>query len=109
MVETSMRAYSIRYLDLLQRQQASDFKPFKDDSAATEFARLGLVQNAVVEVWKNNELVIRLHRAPAAESVNLLGVAPSLVPPAHRPAPDPSAPAGAPRIVGLHSHTWPIK
>lgn len=108
-----MRAYSIRYLDLLQRQQASDFKPFKDDSAATEFARLGLVQNAVVEVWKNNELVIRLHRPPAAESAELQAttshVAPSLVPPAHRPAPDPSAPAGPPRIVGLHSHTWPIK
>ncbi len=107
-----MRAYSIRYLDLLGRSQASDFKPFKDDIAATEFARLGLVENATVEVWKNNELVIRLHRPPAGDQAQVVAapVATTLTPPGHRPAPDPSSPdSTTPRIVALHVHNRPVR
>lgn len=57
-----MRYYSITYLDIQGKTQKSDFLPFEDNKAAIEFARIGLVRNAIVEVWKDKDLVTRFYR-----------------------------------------------
>lgn len=108
----AMPGYSIRYLDLLGRLQPSDFMPFKNDNVATEYARSGLERHATVEVWKKNELVVRLHRPPAGDPAQPVAVpiVATMAPPAHRPAPDPSNPAvTSPQIVVLHAYNRPVR
>lgn len=61
-----MRNYSICYLDAAGRTQNSELLPFEDGPSAIDFARTGLVRSAIVEVWKDNELVRRLFREPSA-------------------------------------------
>jgi hypothetical protein len=63
-----MRNYSICYLTEQGLTNASELLPFEDNSAATAFARIGLVRNAIVEVWRENELVVRLFQAGAPET-----------------------------------------
>ena len=45
-----MTNYSVRYLDALGRTQRSDFLPFENDKTAVDFARIGIVLNAIVEI-----------------------------------------------------------
>ena len=63
-----MTHYSICYLDAAGRTESSDFLPFNDNRSATDFARIGMIGHAIVEVWKNTDLVERLYRdtPPAA-------------------------------------------
>jgi hypothetical protein len=72
-----MRDYSVCYLDTQGRTQGSEFLPFADNKAAVAYARIGMVVNAIVEVWKGGDLVARLYRD--APQINLpgLGVADS--------------------------------
>jgi hypothetical protein len=69
-----MRNYSICYLDAGGRTQNSEFLPFEDNGVAIDFARIGLLRSAIVEVWKDNNLVSRLFREPTAR-VATAGVA----------------------------------
>jgi len=59
-----MKNYSICYLDSEGLTQNSEFLPFEDKRTAVDFARIGLVRSAIVEVWKDNDLVERLYRDP---------------------------------------------
>jgi hypothetical protein len=62
-----MTNYSICYLDAAGRTESSEFLPFEDNRSATDFARIGIVGHAIVEVWKSADLVVRLYRdAPPA-------------------------------------------
>lgn len=67
-----MRDYSICFLDRQGRTQGSEFLPFADNKAAVAYARIGMVRNAIVEVWKGGDLVARLYRD--APQINLPGV-----------------------------------
>jgi hypothetical protein len=73
-----MKNYSICYLDSGGRTQNSEFLPFEDNGVAVDFARLGLLRSAIVEVWKDGNLVSRLLRDPAAR-VATAGVAANAV------------------------------
>jgi hypothetical protein len=73
-----MKNYSISYLDAGGRTQNSELLPFEDNRAAVDFARIGLVRSAIVEVWKDSDLVSRLFRDPAAR-VATSGVADNAV------------------------------
>src|SRR6185436_17967483 len=70
-----MSNYSIGYLDSEGRTEGSQLLPFDDNKAAIDYARIGVVRNAVVEVWKDNDLVTRLYRD--APQPNLPGVNPA--------------------------------
>jgi hypothetical protein len=63
-----MRNYSICYLDEQGRTNASELLPFEDNGAATTFARIGLVRNAIVEVWREGDLVVRLFQPGAPQT-----------------------------------------
>ncbi len=70
-----MTNYSVRYLDALGRTQRTEFLPFENNKEAVDFARIGIVANAVVEVWKENDLIDRLyqrHRPVGAENVDVI-------------------------------------
>lgn len=70
-----MRSYSIRYLDAGGHTQNSEFLPFEDNRIAVDFARIGLVRSAIVEVWKDDDLVERLYRDPPPAHVATAGAA----------------------------------
>jgi hypothetical protein len=57
-----MGNYSVCYLDASGRTQGLDFLPFENDQAAVDFARTGIVRDAVVEVWREGDLVVRLYQ-----------------------------------------------
>jgi hypothetical protein len=57
-----MRNYSVCYLDASGRTQGSDFLPFENNQAAVDFARTGIVRDAIVEVWRDGDLVVRLYQ-----------------------------------------------
>ena len=57
-----MGNYSVCYLDASGRTQGSDFLPFENNQAAVDFARTGIVRDAIVEVWRDGDLVVRLHQ-----------------------------------------------
>jgi hypothetical protein len=63
-----MRNFSICYLDEQGLTNASELLPFEDNIAATAFARIGLIRNAIVEVWRDNDLVVRLFRPGAPQT-----------------------------------------
>ena len=70
-----MKNYSICYLDAEGRTQNSELLPFGDNRIAVDFARIGLLRSAIVEVWKDNDLVERLYRDPPAARVPTAGAA----------------------------------
>jgi hypothetical protein len=70
-----MRNYSIRYLDAGGHTQNSEFLPFEDNRSAVDFARIGLIRSAIVEVWKDDDLVERLYPGALAARVATAGVA----------------------------------
>src|SRR5690349_16163262 len=59
-----MNNYSICYLDSEGHTQNSELLPFEDNRTAVEFARTGLDRSAIVEIWKDSDLVRRLFRDP---------------------------------------------
>ena len=70
-----MRNYSLCYLDALGRTQRTEYLPVENDKDAVNFARIGIVANAVVEVWKDNDLVDRLyqkHRPTGVENADVI-------------------------------------
>lgn len=75
-----MTTYLIRYLDALGRTRNSESHSFESNPAATAYARIGLVRNAIVEVWRDMDLVARLFQnvtsdaqnIPAAQAPNVL-------------------------------------
>jgi hypothetical protein len=69
-----MKNYSICYLDSKGKTQTSEFLPFEDNRFAVDFARIGLVRSAIVEVWKDSDLVERLYRNPPSARVATAGV-----------------------------------
>jgi hypothetical protein len=62
-----MRDYSVRYLDALGRTETSELLPFVDNKLATDFAHTRLVRYPIVEVWREDDLIVRLYR-PAPEA-----------------------------------------
>ena len=70
-----MKNYSISYLDAGGHTQNSELLPFEDNRTAVDFARIGLVRSAIVEVWKDNDLVERLYRNPPPARVATASVA----------------------------------
>ena len=74
-----MKNYSICYLDSGGHTQNSEFLPFEDNRTAVDFARIGLVRSAIVEVWKDSGLVERLYRNPPPARVASAGVADNAV------------------------------
>ena len=69
-----MKNYSICYLDSAGHTQSSELLPFEDKRSAVDFARIGLVRSAIVEVWKDNDLVERIYRDPPPARVATSGV-----------------------------------
>lgn len=63
-----MRNYSVRYLDVHGRTQASEFLPFDDNKSASDYARIGVIRCPIVEVWRDGDLVVRLYQL-AAEAI----------------------------------------
>jgi hypothetical protein len=63
-----MRNYSISYLDAAGLTTASELLPFEDNNAATAFARIGMIRNAIVEVWREGDLVVRLFQPGAPQT-----------------------------------------
>ena len=57
-----MPEYSIRYLQAINRLSTITLLPFDINKVATDFARIGLVSNRMVEVWAKDTLVIRIVR-----------------------------------------------
>lgn len=70
-----MNNYSVTYLNIDGHTSSSELLPFDDNRAAIAFARIGLVRSAIVEVWRNGDLVARLQREGASEAV--AGAAPA--------------------------------
>lgn len=63
-----MRNYSVRYLNARGRRSMVKSLAFENDNVATDFARIGLVRNEIVEIWAGDDLVVRLHRDGARET-----------------------------------------
>jgi hypothetical protein len=61
-----MGDYSISYLDVVGGAIVTDLFSFDDDQAAIAFARLGLERYPIVEVLKNNSLLVRLYEEEAS-------------------------------------------
>jgi hypothetical protein len=59
--------YSILYKDALGVTGRSEFIPFDVDAEAAAYARAALPQNALIEVWKGDGLVVRLERGGAGQ------------------------------------------
>lgn len=59
-----MHDYSVHLLDARGRTLTTDLMPFADRNAAILFARKIQSDHAIVEVWRENTLVIRLFRDP---------------------------------------------
>ena|SRR5690242_16541586 len=57
-----MQNYSVRYLDKGGRAVRSEFMPFDTNPAAVAYARIGLLRNDVIEIWRDDNLVTRLYR-----------------------------------------------
>jgi len=67
-----MQNYSIRYLDAFGVTKNSELLSFENNVAATGFARIGLIRNAIVDVWADNHLIVRLHQErPRAEGAEV--------------------------------------
>ncbi len=60
-----MNIYSICYLDAGGSTQSSEVLSFEDNPSVIAFARTGVLRNAIVEVWRNSDLVVRLFRDEA--------------------------------------------
>ena len=62
--------YSVCFLDKHGLTRRSETDPFDDDAAAIANARTQSPNDAIVEVWKDEELIVRVFRdsppAPAA-------------------------------------------
>ena len=82
-----MRNYSVCYLDAQGRTQRSEMLPFEDNRAAIDFARIGMISHAIVEVWCDNNIVERLYRNREPIVVPRSGPE-ILADPAPQPAPD---------------------
>ena len=54
--------YSICFLDDMGRALRSEFEAFDCDDAALAYARAGVPDNDIVEVWKGEGLLARLFR-----------------------------------------------
>jgi hypothetical protein len=63
-----MRNYSISYLDAAGLTTASELLPFEDNNAAMAFARIGMIRNVIVEVWREGNLVVRLFQPGAQQA-----------------------------------------
>jgi hypothetical protein len=55
-----MKNYSINYLNAAGLTQTSELRPFENNQDAVDFACIGLLRSAIVEVWKDTDLVERL-------------------------------------------------
>ena len=60
--------YSIASKDASGVTAHTEFLPFDDDDAATQFARTEHAKYPLVEVWKNDQLVLRLERGSPASA-----------------------------------------
>ena|SRR5690242_15913559 len=54
--------YSICFLDEMGRALRSEFETFESDDEAVAYARAGVPDNDIVEVWKGEGLLARLFR-----------------------------------------------
>ena len=52
--------YSIRYKDAKGITNRSEFLPFATDGEAKHYANTELPKNSMIEVWKNDDLLVRL-------------------------------------------------
>ncbi len=55
--------YSISYKDASGVTLRSEYLDFDADEEASAFARKDASQNALIEVWKGNHLLVRLEQA----------------------------------------------
>lgn len=52
--------YAIAYKNGAGQTQRSEFMPFKTDDDAISFGRRGALNSPIVEIWKGDDLLVRL-------------------------------------------------
>lgn len=66
--KTARMKYSVCFKDARGITERSEVTPFPSDADALSYARAELSKNAIVEVWKGDNLLARLFRDHAEQS-----------------------------------------